>query len=91
MNVDCRIIQGNVLDVLKTIESESVQCCVTSPPYFGLRECDLVLDPFSGSGTTGIGSLKYNRRYVGIELNPEYIEISHRRMATVQPKLSLGE
>src|SRR5205809_1100208 len=35
---DCKIIQGNCLEVLKTLESESVQCCVTSPPYFGLRD-----------------------------------------------------
>jgi len=33
-----RIIQGDCLEVLKTLESESVHCCVTSPPYFGLRD-----------------------------------------------------
>lgn len=33
-----RIIQGDCMDVLKTIESESVNCCVTSPPYYGLRD-----------------------------------------------------
>jgi DNA modification methylase len=32
------ILQGNCLDVLKTMPSESVQCCVTSPPYWGLRD-----------------------------------------------------
>lgn len=32
------ILQGNCLDVLKTLESESVQCCITSPPYWGLRD-----------------------------------------------------
>jgi len=32
------ILQGNSLDVLKTLESESVDCCVTSPPYWGLRD-----------------------------------------------------
>ena len=31
------ILQGNSLDVLKTLDSESVDCCVTSPPYYGLR------------------------------------------------------
>lgn len=31
------ILQGNALDVLKTLESESVNCVITSPPYFGLR------------------------------------------------------
>lgn len=33
-----KIIQGDALEVLKTLESETVQTCVTSPPYFGLRD-----------------------------------------------------
>ena len=33
-----KIIQGNTLDVLKTFPDESVDCVVTSPPYFGLRD-----------------------------------------------------
>lgn len=32
-----KIYQGDSLDVLKTFESESVDCCITSPPYWGLR------------------------------------------------------
>jgi DNA modification methylase len=32
------VLLGNCLDVLKTLDSESVQCCVTSPPYYGLRD-----------------------------------------------------
>ena len=32
------IIQGNCLDVLKKLESESVDCVVTSPPYWALRD-----------------------------------------------------
>ena len=32
-----RILQGNSLDVLKTLPDESVDCCVTSPPYYALR------------------------------------------------------
>lgn len=32
-----KILTGNCLDVLKTLPDQSVQCCVTSPPYFGLR------------------------------------------------------
>lgn len=35
-----RIIQGDCRDVLKTLPSESVHCCVTSPPYFWLRDYD---------------------------------------------------
>lgn len=33
-----KIIQGNCLDILKTFPNESINCCVTSPPYWGLRD-----------------------------------------------------
>lgn len=33
-----KILQGDVLEVLRTLDAESVQCCVTSPPYWGLRD-----------------------------------------------------
>lgn len=41
---------------------------------------DLVLDPFLGSGTTGLTALTLRRRFVGIELNPEYVAIAERRL-----------
>jgi site-specific DNA-methyltransferase (cytosine-N4-specific) len=41
---------------------------------------DLILDPFIGSGTTGLVALKLNRRFVGIELNPAYLEIAESRL-----------
>jgi DNA modification methylase len=34
----CRIIEGDALAVLQTLPSESIHCCVTSPPYWGLRD-----------------------------------------------------
>jgi len=39
-----------------------------------------VLDPFSGSGTTGLVALKLERKYIGIELNPDYLKLSIRRI-----------
>lgn len=42
---------------------------------------DLVLDPFAGSGTTLKAAKELGRRFVGIEINPEYVEICHRRIA----------
>lgn len=39
-----------------------------------------VLDPFNGSGTTGVVSVEYGRNYIGIELNQEYIKMSERRI-----------
>jgi DNA modification methylase len=47
----------------------------------------VVLDPFSGAATTGLAALKNGRRYVGIELNPEYIKISHVRARRHYPLL----
>ncbi len=43
------------------------------------NENDLILDPFCGSSTTGISAIKLNRRYIGIDNNKEYMEISKRR------------
>lgn len=39
-----------------------------------------VLDPFCGSGTSGVVAMRYGNDFVGIELNPEYTEIAHRRI-----------
>jgi DNA modification methylase len=41
---------------------------------------DLILDPFMGSGTTGEAALKLNRRFIGYELNPEYVKIANKRI-----------
>ena len=46
-----------------------------------------VLDPFVGSGTTLLVATQHNRKSIGIELNPEYIEIAKRRLNSVQLKL----
>ena len=40
-----------------------------------------VLDPFSGSGTTGEVALQWGRKYIGIELNKTYVKLSERRIA----------
>ena len=42
---------------------------------------DVVLDPFSGSGTTAKMARETGRRFIGIEVNPEYVEISRKRLA----------
>ncbi|MEP0843868.1 MAG: site-specific DNA-methyltransferase [Phycisphaerae bacterium] len=44
------------------------------------RVDDLVLDPFAGSGTTGLVALGLNRRFVGIELNPQYAALAEQRL-----------
>lgn len=47
----------------------------------GSRDGDTILDPFSGSGTTGVVALRNGRNYVGTELNPEYAELSKKRIS----------
>ena len=42
-------------------------------------EDDLILDPFNGSGTTGIVANKLNRKYIGIESEKEYLNLTIRR------------
>lgn len=51
----------------------------------GSRPGDLVLDPFTGSGTTGAVALQLGRRFIGIELNEAYIELARRRIGGVSP------
>jgi site-specific DNA-methyltransferase (cytosine-N4-specific) len=46
----------------------------------GSRPGDLVLDPFIGSGTTGLAALRTGRRFLGVELNPEYLRIAKQRL-----------
>jgi DNA modification methylase len=52
-----------------------------------------VLDPFAGSGTTLAVALKHGRAAIGCELNPEYIDLIHRRCAemSVEPLRTMGE
>ena len=46
----------------------------------GSRKGGQVLDPFCGSGTTGVVCAKYGRDFIGIELNPEYVEMANKRI-----------
>ena len=45
---------------------------------------DIVLDPFLGSGTTAVAAKRLGRRYVGIDLSPDYAEHTRRRLAEVE-------
>jgi site-specific DNA-methyltransferase (cytosine-N4-specific) len=59
-----------------TFPAALVEPCV----QLGSQTGDLILDPFIGSGTTGLVALKLNRRFVGIELNPDYLRIAEGRL-----------
>lgn len=55
------------------------QLCET-PIKAGCKVDGIVLDPFFGAGTTGLVALKQNKKFVGIELNPDYIKIAEARL-----------
>ena len=177
--MDCNILQGDALELLRTLPPESVHTCVTSPPYYNLRdyseryyfdaaaisepvtsakgnartfrgggaytggrshdnsaqvereshgnsenkagrrnkrsvwsvstngfrgahfavfpekliepcilagcpEGGVVLDPFAGSGTTGVVAKRMGRGFVGCEINPSYVAMAAGRIAEVK-------
>jgi site-specific DNA-methyltransferase (adenine-specific) len=43
-----------------------------------------ILDPFNGSGTTGVAALKMGRRYTGIDLDPTYLKLTQKRLDAVK-------
>jgi len=47
----------------------------------------IVLDPFIGSGTTALVALKQRKRFIGIEIKQEYIDMSYKRIAKVQQRI----
>ena len=58
--------------------SALVEPCVKA----STKEGDVVLDPFFGSGTVGQVARNLNRNYIGIEIQPEYAEISRKRLSS---------
>lgn len=46
---------------------------------------DMILDPFCGSGTTGVACVQTGRRFIGIEIEPKYVKIARRRIADAAP------
>ena len=59
-----------------TFPPKLVEPCILA----GSRKGDLVLDPFAGAGTTGLVALEHKRRFLGIELNPEYVAMAEERL-----------
>lgn len=53
-----------------------IERCILS----STKKNDLILDPFSGSATTGIASIRTKRRYVGIELDSSFLDLSEKRI-----------
>ena len=55
----------------------------------GETQPSMVLDPFSGAGTTGAVAVQHGRRYIGIELNPDYLEMSRKRIQLVRDSITI--
>ncbi|MBI5893957.1 MAG: site-specific DNA-methyltransferase [Deltaproteobacteria bacterium] len=54
-------------------------------------EGDIVLDPFSGTGTTAIAAKRLGRKYIGFELDKNYVEITRNKLEQEQPISKLGD
>jgi len=64
-----------------TFPEEIPRTCILA----GSKKGDTILDPFSGAGTTGVVAEKLDRKYIGIELNPQYTKLAEDRIYNVQP------
>ena len=64
-----------------TMPPDLVEPCIKA----GCPEGGIVFDPFTGSGTTGAVALALGRNFIGTELNPDYVELAHQRIASVHP------
>lgn len=62
---------------------------IKTPIKAGCPEGGIVLDPFFGAGTTGIVATKQGKKYIGIELNPDYVEIAKARIEHYKYKYPL--
>jgi site-specific DNA-methyltransferase (adenine-specific) len=51
----------------------------------GGQKGSIILDPFMGSGSTGIGALSGGFNFIGIEKDPEYLEIARARIRDTSP------
>lgn len=64
-----------------TFPPKLIEPCILA----GCPEGGTVLDPFSGAGTTGLVASRLGRNYIGIELNPAYVDMSKRRLSSDAP------
>lgn len=64
-----------------TFPEKLIEPCILA----GSKSGDIVLDPFMGAGTTGLVAARLGRRFIGCELNPDYVRMAERRIA---PELS---
>lgn len=85
-NDSCTIMGRNHHPTVKPLALMRYLCKLTTTPTGGV-----VLDPFMGSGTTGVAAIQEGRRFIGVELDPQYYAIAERRIANAQPPLLLPD
>jgi DNA modification methylase len=56
-----------------------------------LKKAESILDPFMGSGTTGVAAIQMGRKFIGIEREPKYFDIACERIENAQRQQSLFE
>ena len=87
-----KIINGDCIEEMKDVEKRFTTAQKNNHPTVKpiklmeylvklvSREGSVVLDPFLGSGTTGIACAKLNRNFIGIEKEPDYVKIAEARI-----------
>ncbi|MGQ0565256.1 MAG: DNA-methyltransferase [Gemmobacter sp.] len=75
--------QGFVGAHFATFPPKLIEPCIKSSS----RPGDMVLDPFFGSGTVGLVAQSLDRRYIGIELNPDYVALAVGRIGLREPNV----
>ena len=68
-----------------TYNPKLIEPCVLA----GCPEGGIVIDPFNGTGTTGIVALRNGRRYIGIDMSKQYIDMATRRLERETEQRSL--
>lgn len=90
-----RIIPHRWMGLLKASENSERRVHPTQKPVALMARIiehftnpgDLVLDPYMGSGTTGVACMQTGRRFIGIEIEEAYAAIARARIAAAQPAL----
>jgi DNA modification methylase len=82
-----KLFLGDCLDVLPTLEGQ-VEYVVD---LFTVGDDVTVLDPFMGSGTTGVACVRTGRKFIGIEKEPKYFDIAVKRIEAELSRMPLFE
>ncbi|HEG43766.1 MAG TPA: site-specific DNA-methyltransferase [Phycisphaerales bacterium] len=82
-DADWKSVNRNHHPTVKPLDLMQYLCRLITPPD------GIVLDPFMGSGTTGVAAYKTNMRFIGIELDPDYFAIAQKRIEVAKSEFAL--